>query len=57
MQDHREILERQFDQYCPEYAEYLMANITDEAVICNGATLIQAQENGILYEEFINSML
>jgi hypothetical protein len=57
MSNQREMLEKIFDIYSPQYAEYLMENVTTEAVICNGATLLQAQENEILYEEFINSML
>jgi hypothetical protein len=57
MNDPREELKKQFNEYCPEYSEYLMANVTTEAVICNGDTLIKAMENGILYEEFIDSML
>jgi hypothetical protein len=57
VKDPREELKKQFNEYCPEYSEYLMANVTTEAVICNGDTLIDAMEKGILYEEFIDSML
>ena len=53
----REELAEKFDQYCDEYAAYLMDHVTDEAVICNGDTLLLAQEDGILYDEFLNSLM
>ena len=49
-------LEKMYPMHCAEYSEYLMKNVTDECVICNGDTLIAAMENGILYEEFIDSL-
>ena len=49
-------MEELFPMHCDAYAEYLMNNRTDECVICNGDTLIQAMENGILYDQFIDSL-
>lgn len=35
-----------------EYAEYIMDNCHGERVICNGDTLIEAMEDGYLYDGF-----
>ena len=43
-------------QYSPEYSEYIMENAKGDRVICNGDTLIEAQEDGYLFEEFLESM-
>ena len=49
----------QFDElYDSDYAlqdlhmEYIMENCHGDRIICNGDTLIIAQEEGYLYEEF-----
>jgi hypothetical protein len=42
--------------YSAEYAEYIMDNCHGERVICNGDTLIQAQEDYYLWEEFLESV-
>ena len=42
--------------YSSEYAEYIMDNCHGERVICNGDTLIQAQEDFYLWEEFLESV-
>ncbi len=41
--------------FSSEYAEYIMDNCHGERVICNGDTLIQAQEDFYLWEEFLES--
>ena len=41
--------------YDSEYAEYIMDNCHGERIICNGDTLIQAQEDFFLWEEFLDS--
>lgn len=41
-------------QYSDEYAEYIMEHGSNgDRVICNGDTLLQAQEDGYLFEEFL----
>jgi hypothetical protein len=39
--------------YSQEYAEYIMQHADLEVVICNGDTLLQAQEAGYLFDEFL----
>jgi hypothetical protein len=39
-----------------EYADYIMDNTTGERVICNGDTLLAAQEDGYLFDEFLLSI-
>jgi hypothetical protein len=40
--------------YSQEYAEYIMQHADlSEVVICNGDTLLQAQEAGYLFDEFL----
>jgi hypothetical protein len=39
-----------------EYAEYIMTNSTGERLICNGDTLLAAQEDGYLFDEFLLSI-
>ena len=41
--------------YSSEYAEYIMDNAVGQRIICNGDTLIQAQEDFFLWEEFLDS--
>ena len=41
--------------YSSEYAEYIMDNAVGHRIICNGDTLIQAQEDFFLWEEFLES--
>ena len=43
-------------QYSPEYSEYIMNNTKGDRVICNGDTLTEAQGDGYLFEEFLESM-
>jgi hypothetical protein len=35
-----------------EHMEYIMENCQGERAICNGDSLIEAQEDGYLYEDF-----
>jgi hypothetical protein len=53
----RRASERELDElsYSSEYAEFIMANCHGERIICNGDTLIQAQEEFYLWEEFLES--
>ena len=41
--------------YSSEYAEYIMDNCYGDRIICNGDTLIRAQEDYYLWEEFLES--
>lgn len=43
--------------YCPaEYSDYIMENHDpSERLICNGDTLLEAEEDGYLLEEFLLS--
>ncbi len=36
-----------------EYAEYIMDHCGGDRIICNGDTLLQAQEDGYLFAEFL----
>lgn len=38
--------------YDEQYSDYIMENCHGERVICNGDTLIEAIEDGYLYESF-----
>lgn len=42
--------------YSSEYAEYIMDNAVGQRIICNGDTLIRAQEDFFLWEEFLDSL-
>jgi hypothetical protein len=42
-------------QYSDEYAAYIMDNSAGDRVICNGDTLLEAMEDGYLFEEFAES--
>ncbi len=43
-------------QFSEEYAEYIMANAGGDRMICNGDTLLEAQEDGYLFPEFLESL-
>ena len=43
-------------QYSDEYAQYIMNNCGGDRTICNGDTLLEAMEDGYLFEEFLNSI-
>lgn len=40
-----------------EYAEYIMNNCHGERIICNGDTLLEAQESHYLLEAFLESIV
>ncbi len=42
--------------YSSEYAEYIMTNCNGARVICNGDTLLQAQEDLFLFDDFLESI-
>ena len=42
--------------YSEEYADYIMENCGGDRIICNGDTLLQAQEDGYLFNEFLESL-
>jgi len=42
--------------YSQEYAEYIMEHSAGDRLICNGDTLLEAQEDGYLWESFLDSM-
>ena len=48
--------EREDLQYSNEYAEYITSNACGDRVICNGDTLLEAMEDGYLFEEFLKSL-
>lgn len=39
-------------QFSSEYAEYIMTYGSGDRIICNGDTLLKAQEDGYLFDEF-----
>jgi hypothetical protein len=39
-------------EFDDEYSDYIMENCHGDRVICNGDTLIEAIEDGYLYESF-----
>ena len=41
--------------YSAEYADYIMKHAGGDRVICNGDTLIDAQESLYLWDEFLES--
>ena len=43
-------------QFSPEYGSFIMENAGGDRVICNGDTLLQAQEDGYLFNEFLESL-
>ena len=55
----KQLTENQLDDlsYSPEYAEYIMENCDpSEVIICDGDTLLNAMENGYLWNEFCASI-
>lgn len=42
-------------QFSPEYATFIMDNAGGDRVICNGDTLLDAQQDGYLFVEFLES--
>lgn len=42
--------------YSSEYAEYIMEHSKGDRVICNGDTLIAAQEDLYLWNDFLESI-
>ena len=54
----RQVSSERLDElkYDGEYAEYIMANAdSEEVVICNGDTMLDALEQGYLWKEFLTS--
>lgn len=47
--------ELEYLTYSPEYADFIMKNCGGERIICNGDSLISAQEDGYLFSEFLES--
>ena len=43
-------------QFSPEYAEYIMDNAGSDRIVCNGDSLLQLQEDGYLFEEFLATL-
>lgn len=42
--------------YSPEYAEFIMEHSKGDRTICNGDTLLQAQEDLYLFDAFLDHM-
>lgn len=42
--------------YSDEYAEYIMHHSDGGRVICNGDTLLDAMEDGYLFEQFLETV-
>ena len=40
-------------QYSPEYSEYIMDYAGGDRIICNGDTLLDAMEDGYLFDQFL----
>ena len=43
-------------QYSDAYAEYIMEFSKGDRSICNGNTLLEAMEEGYLFDEFLKSL-
>ena len=43
-------------QFSEEYAEYIMDHSAGDRVICNGDTLLDAQADGYLFPEFLETL-
>lgn len=39
-----------------EYADYIIANCGGERIVCNGDTLIDAQEDNYMFDSFLESI-
>ena len=50
------VSDREDLQYSAEYADFIMSNGSGDRVICNGDTLLEAQEDGYLFDEFLSSL-
>lgn len=50
--------EDQIDElrYSEAYTEFIMNHAAGDRVICNGDTLLEAQEDGYLFEEFLKTL-
>lgn len=42
--------------YSAQYADYIMAHSAGDRVICNSDTLLEAMEDGYLFDEFLVSI-
>ncbi len=42
--------------FSSEYAEYIMEHAGGDRLICNGDTLLAAQEDGYLFDDFLDSI-
>lgn len=42
--------------FSPEYADYIAEHAAGDRVICNGDTLLEAMEEGYLWNEFVEYM-
>ena len=40
-------------QYSEEYSTYIMEHSKGDRIICSGDTLLEAMEDGYLFEEFL----
>lgn len=43
-------------QFSDEYAGYIMDHCGGDRVVCNGDTLLEAQEDGYLFVDFLASL-
>ncbi len=43
--------------YSDGYADYIMDNCHGERIICNGDTLIEAMEDGYLFESYLDTLI
>lgn len=43
--------------YSADYAEYIMRNCGNDRLICNGDMLLEAMEDGYLWDEFLAEYL
>ena len=55
----REILisHYEFGDLDEEYADYIMKHAAGDRVICNGDTLLEAMEDGYLFDDFIDFLM
>lgn len=44
-------------EFDSEYAEFIMDNAPGDRLICNGGMLIDAMEDGYLYDDFVDYMI
>ncbi len=57
MKTTNEYTQEQIDDlsYSDDYSDYIMNNANGDRCICNGDTLLQAMEEGYLFDEFLAS--